>query len=99
MGKQGKKRAVPEVGLTDRAYEAMLADVIRTHRLKDRGELFAHERRSELVRARADLYLRLARAGMTDTEISRLSGFTRQTVTWTLDRVWVPEKPKARRAP
>lgn len=98
MGKGTMRGPVPAVRLTNRAYEATVSSVLRAHGI-ERGELFAHERRSELVRARADLYLRLARAGLTDTEIARLVGFTRQTVAWTLDRVWVPEKPaKTRRA-
>lgn len=88
MGK-GKPKVVgavlPTRPLTEAGYGRLVASVCKRHRLTS-VQLFEHVRFAEVVRARADLYVRLCARGMSDSEIARLTGFSRSTIAWTLDR-------------
>ena len=87
MGKKTKNAVAvrPARPLTEAGYQKLVASVCKRHRLTS-VQLFEHVRFAHVVRARADLYVRLCAKGVSDTEISRATGFARSTIAWTLDR-------------
>lgn len=72
--------------MSARAFSAVVSAVCSDHGVK-RAALLARSKHRELVRARADLYARLARLGWGDAEIARRAGVARSTVSATLTKI------------